>query len=148
MEITVTKEFSWSMSHRLAAGYIGPCAHLHGHEYKAQLTFTSDTPNEYGLIVDFVDVLRLCKGWINSVLDHGTLVYYKDHQLLIFLRDADQKHYITMWNTTVENITPFLASVFQAQIDKLGEISNAESKVILTKLRVYETSTSWCDWSI
>lgn len=67
--ITVTARFS--SAHNLR-GYKGKCEDLHGHNWTVELTASSPTLNELGMVADFTD-LKAVLGDIISALDHKYL---------------------------------------------------------------------------
>jgi len=143
--ITVTKRFRWTMGHRLTHGYEGPCTNLHGHDYSVEVTMGSSSLNAHGMVIDFKEISRLMKGWIDQNWDHGFLIHKDDTQLLNFLMLGDQsKHYIVDWNTTAENIAHFLYWKFQAELHALAD-DIEERGLRIIKIRVYETPDSWAE---
>ena len=65
----IQKRIEISASHSLALGYESKCSHLHGHNWVITIYCRSHELNEYGMVVDFVEVKRLIK----DVLDHQNL---------------------------------------------------------------------------
>lgn len=67
----LTVEIPFSAAHRIC-GHEGPCANLHGHNYRALVTVAGDRLNEIGMLVDFGELKRVCAEVI-APLDHGYL---------------------------------------------------------------------------
>jgi len=67
----LTVEMPFSAAHRIC-GHEGPCANLHGHNYRALITVTGDRLNELGMLVDFGEMKRICAEVI-APLDHSYL---------------------------------------------------------------------------
>ena len=86
MSVVLTQRIEWDMGHRLGDGYLSKCRHAHGHRYVAELSFIASTLDEFGMVLDFGEIKRLAKGWIDEHIDHAFLVYEKDLPLLDFLR--------------------------------------------------------------
>lgn len=141
---SITKTFEWSMAHRLIHGYQGKCKNIHGHTYKAEVTIEGEIdPKNYGFVIDFGDVSRTMKEWVNSYLDHAMLVDSRDIEMCCFLHDHSQKHFIlppNYTNSTAENISCLLADVFQ---DFLTHIN---PRLKLSEIKVWETPTSCATW--
>ena len=114
--VQVIKRFRWSMAHRLTHGYEGRCASIHGHEYEVGVMISGDL-DEMGMVVDFGDVKKICGGWIHEHFDHTTIVCKDDTSLLEFLVNEKQRHYVTDFNTTAENIAVHLRKHLQEEID-------------------------------
>jgi len=68
-ELTVEAEFS--AAHQIL-GYPGPCARLHGHNYRVVATVRGEHLDELGLLVDF-GVLRQLLAGLTAELDHRCL---------------------------------------------------------------------------
>jgi len=62
---------SFASAHFLR-GYQGPCEKLHGHTWKLEITISSDKLNDIGLVVDFKDIKKKLKEFLNG-LDHVCL---------------------------------------------------------------------------
>jgi 6-pyruvoyltetrahydropterin/6-carboxytetrahydropterin synthase len=67
----LTVEIPFSAAHRIC-GHEGPCANLHGHNYRALVTVAGDRLNEIGMLVDFGELKRVCAEVI-APLDHSYL---------------------------------------------------------------------------
>jgi 6-pyruvoyltetrahydropterin/6-carboxytetrahydropterin synthase len=65
------KEFTFDAAHRLV-NYHGRCENLHGHTYRMAVEI-SGSPDEEGMIVDFVKVKEIVKSEIISKFDHSYL---------------------------------------------------------------------------
>ena len=63
-------------------GYDGPCADLHGHTYTAIIEFGANFLDEIGFVVDFSDIKRYIKTWVDEKWDHGTLLSSEDEELI------------------------------------------------------------------
>jgi len=125
---TISKDIEFDAAHRLL-DYVGPCAVLHGHRYLVSMVFTSATLNESGFVIDFSDVKREVKAWVDLHWDHGTLLNVRD-PLAPILKEMNQKLYLMEFNPTAENIAFELYDVF------IKVYSNLSSVI------VWETPTS------
>lgn len=67
----LTVEMVFSAAHRIC-GHPGPCARLHGHNYRAVITVVGERLNELGMLIDFGELKRLC-GEVIAPLDHSYL---------------------------------------------------------------------------
>lgn len=67
----LTVELTFSAAHCIK-GHAGPCAELHGHNYRVLVTAGSESLNEHGMVVDFGDLKRIC-GEAVEPLDHTFL---------------------------------------------------------------------------
>ena len=78
-KVYVTKEFEFEAAHHLI-NYDGPCAKVHGHSYKLQVTVSGDVSNTSifapatdHMVLDFKDLKKIVDGNIISTHDHADL---------------------------------------------------------------------------
>lgn len=144
MSHSITKTFEWSMAHRLIHGYQGKCKNIHGHTYKAEVVIEGDIDSaNFGFVIDFGDVSRLMKEWVNVNLDHAMLVDANDFDMITFLLENKQKHFVLptkYTNSTAENISCLLAEIFEQQLKELNP------RLKLAEIKVWETPTSCATW--
>lgn len=81
-------EVSFDAAHRLL-GY-GKCASPHGHTYRAEVFLRRDELDNLGLAVDFGDIKRPLKRWIDSQWDHAFLLNDRDQALICALRTVPE----------------------------------------------------------
>ena len=65
----VSKEFKFDAAHNLVH-YHGKCEKLHGHTYKLRVTLEG-TPNQEGLVFDFLELKKIVNERVISKLDHA-----------------------------------------------------------------------------
>jgi 6-pyruvoyltetrahydropterin/6-carboxytetrahydropterin synthase len=100
--ISVEDEFS--AAHRLRE-YDGNCEHLHGHNWKVEVTFSVSELDEIGLGIDFRIARKIVKSSV-KFLDHT------------YLNNLDG---FKVRNPTCENLTQFL---FQSITEQLSSDDN------------------------
>lgn len=98
----VTVRIHFCYGHRLL-DYEGACAHPHGHNGLAEITLESDELDHRGMVVDFGDVKREIKAWIDDRMDHRMLVR-KDDPLVEWLEEQGEPHWALDDNPTAEAI--------------------------------------------
>lgn len=87
------------------------CFNIHGHTYKAELTFKFRDQKEIGYAIDFKEIKRVCCAWIDDVLDHGIILNPKDAYLIGTAIDMGSKYWLMSLNgsdycnPTAENIS-------------------------------------------
>ena len=64
-------EAQFSAAHQLR-GYKGQCENLHGHNWRVQVTVSSDKLNDIGIAIDFHDLKKLTGEALQN-LDHSFL---------------------------------------------------------------------------
>jgi 6-pyruvoyltetrahydropterin/6-carboxytetrahydropterin synthase len=101
-QFSVIKVIDFCYGHRLL-NYKGKCKHLHGHNGRLEIEITSNTVDELGMVIDFGEVKRVAKQWIDENMDHKMLLH-KDDPLVPVLRDYEEPLYLMDNNPTAENI--------------------------------------------
>ena len=69
----VTKRFTFEAAHQLGKGYVGKCAHLHGHSYKVEITVEGAELNSVDMLIDFSLLKKIATDKIVSKYDHTFL---------------------------------------------------------------------------
>jgi 6-pyruvoyltetrahydropterin/6-carboxytetrahydropterin synthase len=98
----VTQQIDFCYGHRLL-NYEGKCKYLHGHNGRAVISLEGEKLDERGMLVDFTDIKRILRGWIDNSLDHRMILHESD-PLLPFLQEHNQPVYVIPHNPTAENI--------------------------------------------
>ncbi|RBP52869.1 6-pyruvoyl trahydropterin synthase family protein [Arenicella xantha] len=109
----ILKSISFCYGHRLLK-YQGPCANLHGHNARAEITLASEQLDERGMVMDFGDIKSVIKTWIDDNLDH-TMLLCKDDPLVAVLTDNQEKFYLMDKNPTAENIAELIFNYAEQQ---------------------------------
>lgn len=134
--LTLEKEFKFEAAHRLAKGYTGKCASIHGHSWVGviEVTRPGDQLDEFDMLVDFGDIKKAIAETVDA-LDHSCLVYEED-DLLSYLIVHGQKYYALKGNPTSETLARHLFNVFTEKLKQFG------GQVISVTIK--ETCTSSC----
>ena len=146
-QISVTKSFSWDMSHMLA-GHQGQCRNLHGHTYKLEVEVVNkagkvqEVGPARGMVVDFKDLKEIVKSEIVNPLDHAFLYWAKstadlEHQLAKLLKDNDRKVVEVNFRPTAENMAQHFWELLENDLLDLG--------LELLSIRVWETQSSYAE---
>lgn len=128
----VTKEIRFCYGHRLLR-YGGPCRHLHGHNGKLEVTLAGEELDERHMLVDFDDVKRAVKTWVDENLDHRMLLA-ADDPILPKIQALGEPCYVFEGNPTAENICRVV----------FGKAREAGLPVV--GVRLWETDTSWAEY--
>jgi 6-pyruvoyltetrahydropterin/6-carboxytetrahydropterin synthase len=115
MKYSISKDCRFEAAHRLTAPYEGKCAHLHGHSFVVKVTLAASELDARGFVEDFSS-LKPLRDWIDANLDHATLVSDQDQELLAWMKETRQKHYVLPLNPTSE----IIARVIFEQARKFG----------------------------
>ncbi len=130
----IVKSVSFCYGHRIL-NYVGPCQHLHGHNAKVDVMLASDTLDERGMVMDFGDVKRVIKRWVDETLDH-TLLLSKNDPLVPVFEQQNEKFYLMDENPTAENIAKL---IFEFA---------AEQGFPVTSVTLWESDSSFARYSV
>jgi 6-pyruvoyltetrahydropterin/6-carboxytetrahydropterin synthase len=143
--LTITKRLEFDAGHRIPQ-HKSQCRNLHGHRYALEITLEGepvDDPasSEHGMLMDFGDVKDIAKAHLVDLWDHAFLVHEDDTLVRELLeRIPGHKTVVLRRVPTAENLvaTAFeiLAPLYSARFGHL---------LVLKRLRLYETPTSWAD---
>jgi 6-pyruvoyltetrahydropterin/6-carboxytetrahydropterin synthase len=74
--LAVTVRHSFETAHRLPA-LGGKCVSLHGHSWQVEWT-VAGYPDDTGVLVEYGHLKRVLRGWVDTRLDHGTMLGVAD----------------------------------------------------------------------
>ncbi|HUT75092.1 MAG TPA: 6-carboxytetrahydropterin synthase QueD [Armatimonadota bacterium] len=120
-ELTVEAEFS--AAHSLER-YDGPCADLHGHNYRVVIQLAGEELDHRGMLLDFREIKHICDSFVNE-LDHKHL-----NQLPPFAQQ----------NPTSENIARHIFHHVAGAISELPALG--DRRVWPVRATVYESAKS------
>jgi 6-pyruvoyltetrahydropterin/6-carboxytetrahydropterin synthase len=140
MSTSVTLRHNFETAHRIL-GLAPKCASLHGHSWHVQVTVTAPHLDARGTVVEFGDFKAALRGWLDTYLDHGTMLHEDDP-----LCDVLEAHGCKVWRCqhppTVENTAALVA--VQAQ-GALVLTEHADGAAV-TAVQVTETGTNEATW--
>jgi 6-pyruvoyltetrahydropterin/6-carboxytetrahydropterin synthase len=145
MKKTITKEFVWDCAHKLFNPNLsiednkkiyGACSNIHGHTYHLFVTVSGEEEN--GMVINFKDLKLIINKEIVNKIDH-TLTLTKGDALIDKLKDYDIELIIVDYETTCENQLADYWNILEPKLKEKG--------VILEKLKLYETPTSYAELS-
>ena len=124
----VTKRIDFCYGHRLL-DYDGVCKHPHGHNAMVEVDVRTGRLDNRNMVVDFSDIKKTVKGWIDRELDHKMILRH-DATLVKPLQELGEPIYILDSTPTDERIAKLI-------IDK-----RREQGLDIVAVRVWETPTS------
>jgi 6-pyruvoyltetrahydropterin/6-carboxytetrahydropterin synthase len=130
---SVTKRLDFCYGHRLL-DYDGVCRYPHGHNAVAEIEVRTEALDPRNMVVDFNDIKRLVKGWIDRELDHKMILRHDD-PLAAAMRALGEPVYLLDSNPTAERIARLIFDVAREQ--GLG----------VTQVTLWETPTSWATYA-
>ena len=129
----VAKNISFSYGHRLLK-HKGKCARLHGHNAVAEIHCASSKLNANAMVVDFDDIKKALKTWIEDTLDHRMILNRAD-VLAPMLKKIREPFYEMNGEPTAEAIAKLI-------FDRAHQKGLPVTKVVL-----WETSNSCAVYS-
>ena len=130
---SVTKRIEFCYGHRLL-DYDGVCRHPHGHNGVAEIEICTSDLDSRNMVVDFSDIRRIVKGWIDRELDHK-MILRRDDPLVTLLQSIGEPMYLLDSNPTVERIARLIF-----------EYANGQGLPVV-RVKVWETPTSYAEYS-
>lgn len=98
----VTQEIDFCYGHRLL-DHDGPCRHLHGHNGRAVVVVAGEQLDHRGMLIDFSDIKRALRTWIDETLDHR-MILCKADPVVPILQERGEVLYVVDENPTAECI--------------------------------------------
>jgi len=120
----------------------GKCQNLHGHSWQVELTIVGAGLDGREMLIEYGELKRSFRGWIDDNLDHGAMLHVGDPLLPVF-KELGMKYYPFDSNPTVEAVAAEIAEVVGEQI--LPFCENGEN-CRLVAVKVKETSTNAACW--
>lgn len=110
-KINCIRAIEFDAAHRLLE-HEGKCRHMHGHRYKLEASFSAESLDNVGRVVDFAIVKEKLGGWIDEHWDHTTILHVKDKAL----GDSISSHtkqviFYLPTNPTAENMAAYIFEV-------------------------------------
>ena len=134
----ITRVFEFDSAHRVMNERV-KCYNLHGHRFKAELTFDFDETKAIGYAIDFKELKRIVGTWLDENFDHATILNPKDSDTIEFIRKNGWKLYVMGMgndldiNPSAENI----ASEIFAAMDIVFRTNF--SNITISSVKLYET---------
>ncbi|MCM2267560.1 MAG: 6-carboxytetrahydropterin synthase [Elusimicrobiales bacterium] len=129
----IKKTFHLAYGHRLL-NYNGKCENLHGHNGVVEVTLKAAELNAEKMVMDFTELGRRLKTWLDENLDHKVILAKAD-PLAALLQAQGQKCFLTADNPTAEILAKL---VYDA--------AKQELKLPVCKAAFWETPTSMASY--
>jgi len=97
---SVATRIGFCYGHRLL-DYDGICKHPHGHNATAEIEVRGSALDPRGMVVDFADLQRAVRDWIDRELDHK-MILRRDDPLVEPMRELGEPMLLVDVNPTVE----------------------------------------------
>lgn len=141
MSLTIMRRVKFCAGHRLHR-HGGKCEFFHGHNYVADFYVTADEVDDVGRVIDFADLKRLFKGWLDEHWDHGFVLNVADENGLAVIKQVEPSKYFALpYNPTAENMAQYLLSEVCPQL-----LTGTGARA--TKVVIWETDESFAEASL
>jgi len=141
MNLTIMRRIKFCAGHRLHK-HGGKCEYFHGHNYMADFYVTGLGVDAVGRVIDFAELKKLFKGWIDEHWDHGFVLNESDENGLAAVRMVEPcRYYVLPYNPTSENMATYL---LREVCPKLL----AGKGVTATKVVLWESAESFAEASL
>jgi len=138
VNLTIMRRIRFCAGHRLLR-HGGKCEFFHGHNYIADFHITSTNVDAVGRVIDFAELKRVLKGWIDEHWDHAFLLGAEDHNGIAAIQSVTPtKYFILPNNPTAEHLARYLLDVVCPSL-----LGNGPARA--TKVVVWETDESCCE---
>ena len=107
----VTSRIEFCYGHRLL-DYDGPCKHPHGHNAVAEVELSARVLDSRAMVVDFGDITRLLKDWVDRAIDHK-MILRDDDPLVGPLEALGEPVYRLDTNPTAERLARLIYDAAQ-----------------------------------
>lgn len=128
----VVKQLAFCYGHRLL-DYDGKCAHPHGHNGLVEVKFSSKKLDRRGMVIDFGDIKKALKNFLDEELDHRMLLR-QDDPLVKVLQEMNEPLFLMDENPTAENIAKV---IFQYA---------TQQGLPIVSVKLWETPSSYAEY--
>lgn len=130
--ITCTRRLEFDAAHRIL-NHESKCKYLHGHRYALEASFVANELDDLGRVIDFGVIREVLGDWIDSNLDHNTILCTKDKNLGDKITaETGQEIYYLDENPTAENIANHILKEICPKLF-------AQKDVKCVSIKLYET---------
>lgn len=139
MKLTITRLHEICAGHRVY-GHETKCAHLHGHNYRFEITCTADDLDPLGRIIDFSVVKSILCEWLERMWDHKLLLWDRDPIVALFAGGEEEHNIVRLpVNPTAENLAAYFGT-------EVCHVLLAQQPFRVTRVTVWETSKCSATW--
>jgi len=129
----IKKTFHMAYGHRLL-NYKGKCENLHGHNGVVEVTLKAGKLNHEKMVMDFTELGRTIKAWLDENLDHKVILAKAD-PLAPILRKQGQSCYLTEENPTAEIFAKLIFDTARALKLPVDEVAFWETPTSMASYR-------------
>jgi 6-pyruvoyltetrahydropterin/6-carboxytetrahydropterin synthase len=137
--IQVSTLFRFESAHRLAKGYRGKCANIHGHSWQGELAVSTNTLDHMDIAIDYCHLKEFLDPLIKS-LDHTLLLYENDTKIITLCKNQNWDIITFKRNPTSEALAEYIFN------EAITHFKSTHPKITVDHILIEETCTSKCYW--
>ena len=124
-------------AHRFyAATSSSKCRNIHGHSWLITLTLAALQLDNQGMVVEFGQIKRVWRDWLDTHVDHGIMLHSGDPMIAAIQSvEPDARIFALPQDPTTENVAEFLFHQAQALLEQLA----VGNQVHVQQIHVQET---------
>lgn len=134
--LSITKQFRFEAAHAIL-NYDGLCKNIHGHSYVLHVCISGKKDPETQMVVDFKFIKKVLEENFLNQVDHA-LMLNKNNPGISAMAAYEGKKYWLNGEPTAENLLDTIAELIQTKFPE---------GIVLKSLRLYETESSFADWT-
>lgn len=134
----LTKNFRFESAHRLAKGYEGKCANIHGHSWNGTLILETAVLDTKDISVDFYQMGKFCKS-MEECFDHKIILCESDTDIIELCRKNNYAMVLLPDNPTCEAIAKYIYERALLHFTEPIKVKSVEIK---------ETCTTSCTYTL
>lgn len=132
------------MAHRFYQAENSPkCRSIHGHSWQIILTLRAPQLNPQAMVIEFGELKRVWRAWLNQHLDHALLLHEADPFVkLLQANDPDIRLFTLPTDPTTESLAEFLYH----QAGRILTELNADPEIQVERIRIEETAVNSAEY--
>ena len=132
-------------AHRFYAATSSPkCRNIHGHSWWITLTLAAPRLDEQGMVIEFGQVKKAWRDWLDTHIDHGIMLHAEDPMIgAIQSVEPGARVFSLPQDPTTENIAEYLF----AQAERLMTALGVGDRVQVKQIHVQETHVNAATFS-
>lgn len=137
---TITRSTTFDSGHRVMNERM-KCFNIHGHTYKADVTWRCTGMEDIGYAIDFKEIKRVYMQWIDDYLDHGFIANPHDHKVIDLANDLGNKLWVMSLNGLGEYCNPSAENIALEMFYCLDFLTtyNSNDLIVVDKIDLWET---------
>lgn len=154
MKTQITKRVAFDAGHRIPS-HASKCRHVHGHRWTLDATVEGPVmevrgKTDDGMVLDYGVLKAILETEIVNKWDHAFIACKDDLDVVYALKILGPEHRTVLLDVipTSENLAREAFNLIQKKLDDFNGFKPEEQRMVLVRVRLYETPSSWADYTI